>query len=847
MPEGLQLFDRAPLSTPAQADDNPLGLRGYQREAVDAAMADYARGGAGTVIVLPTGSGKTRTACALVRRWLEEHPLERALWLANRDFLLKDARKRLADATGMYVSLEKAEWRASGTRIVAASVQTMKGKRLEAWKPDSFGLIVYDECFPAGTLVDGRPIEDIRVGDLVASIDHASGALAYRAVVRIFRKVTRDLMAVGTDGGRGFICTGNHPVFVKGLGYVEAKALGVGDLLCVRRRLSSAVPGNQQTAEVVRGPRVQVEALIGDHGAHEPRSRGTADASAQPDEERRQPSEDERDLEGDRTRAKGAGRQRPRTDSGGVGSGAGAGLGHARSGTDEGTARLGVPELLQTGRGGCVEQDIDRGGRRKPLRPGPEGAGREEDVVLEWARVDGVSRFQSGSPGGTTVYNLEVEGAHTYFANDVLVHNCHHAASAGSRKIFEHFEKARRLGITATLVRHDKVGAWTVWDSIAYERKIDWAIEEGFFVPIVPIARFIDSIDLSQAKTTAGDLNLGDIEKEIAENAAAIAKLSFEEMGDRPTIIYTPGVASAHAVAATLNQLRAGAARAVDAETPEEERDGILAAFDRLELQFIVNCGIYLEGLDVPNCRGIVIARPTKSEPLYIQMAGRGGRPEGWIGQLVSRDERTGAIAASGKPNFILLDITGHAGRHSLCSAATLAGKASPSEKEEAEKILKENEGMTLGDAIKLAQVREQKRIAAAAAAARVKARRESFNPFARYDIADPGDLSIRPKWMKQPPSDAQLWWLSDQMLPTEGVDVGQFKALRKQADEWKADGRATFRQRQILTPIGLPGDLPFAAAGELVEAVRRCNGRAPAPQVVNAILSRSRVPGQEG
>ena len=88
----------------------------------------------------------------------------------------------------------------------------------------------------------------------------------------------------------------------------------------------------------------------------------------------------------------------------------------------------------------------------------------------------------------------------------------------------------------------------------------------------------LDTVNLEAVKTTAGDLNLGQLEAEIAKNAAAIAKLSAEEMGDRPTIIYTPGIASARAVADTLNELRTGSAVYVDADTDREERRAMAVA-----------------------------------------------------------------------------------------------------------------------------------------------------------------------------------------------------------------------------------------------------------------------------
>ena len=221
-------------------------------------------------------------------------------------------------------------------------------------------------------------------------------------------------------------------------------------------------------------------------------------------------------------------------------------------------------------------------------------------------------------------------------------------------------------------------------------------------------------------------------------------------------------------------------------------------------------------------------------------MAGRGGRPEGWIGQLEGRNARLDAIRSSGKPNFILLDITGHAGRHSLCSAATLAGKASKTEKEEAEQILKDNSVMTLGEALKEAQKREHSRIAAAAAQAEIEARRASFDPFLRHDR--PKELEGRaPKWHDDPATEGQLAWCRDQMVEPGKMTKGQISLLITKAKQWEAAGMATMRQRQILAQHNLPLDLPFKVAGELVFAVRMQKQRPP-QETVDRILAQVRA-----
>jgi superfamily II DNA or RNA helicase len=439
----------------------------------------------------------------------------------------------------------------------------------------------------------------------------------------------------------------------------------------------------------------------------------------------------------------------------------------------------------------------------------------------------------------------------------IIYDEAHHAMAPGGRAILEHLSGAKVFGITATPRRHDKVGAWNCFETEAYRRDIDDGIADGYFVPPVPVARFIDSIDLSKVKTTAGDLNLAGLEAEIAEAAAPIAQATFEEMGDRATIVYTPARSSAHAVAATLNTLKPGSAVSVDMDTPDAERVRILREFGKT-IQYICNCAIYTEGLDVPHARGIVIARPTKSEGLYIQMAGRGGRPVPGIGELETRDQRLAAIAASNKPNFILLDITGHAGRHSLVNVTdALAGKVAKDVRDKAKELLKKNEGATLGEVFKLAEkeLAEEDRlrrnaVAEAAAAALIKSRRKAFDPFKRLGLTvGPLESGAEPKWTAEPALEDDLTWLRKNRLPTSKATKGTVATLRRRAKEWLRDGRASFRQRDMLSRNGCPPDVSFDKAKQLLDLCYKHGrhgyaGRPPKAEIDRVMTPAEREPG---
>jgi len=84
------------------------------------------------------------------------------------------------------------------------------------------------DCFIAGTKVlteDGyKNIEDIEVGDKVLAYDEKTGEQAYKKVVQLFRGETKEWYHVFVDGEE-IVCTGNHPFYVEGKGFVKAKDL----------------------------------------------------------------------------------------------------------------------------------------------------------------------------------------------------------------------------------------------------------------------------------------------------------------------------------------------------------------------------------------------------------------------------------------------------------------------------------------------------------------------------------------------------------------------------------------------------------------------------------------------
>ena len=124
-----------------------MELRPYQQEAREAVKSDWASGFNKTLLVLPTGCGKTIVFCKIIEDMVQDGL--RCLILAHRGELLEQASDKLLKATGLRCSVEKAEETClnSWFRVTVGSIQSlMREKRLERFPADYFDVIVVDEA-----------------------------------------------------------------------------------------------------------------------------------------------------------------------------------------------------------------------------------------------------------------------------------------------------------------------------------------------------------------------------------------------------------------------------------------------------------------------------------------------------------------------------------------------------------------------------------------------------------------------------------------------------------------------------------------------------------------------------
>ena len=240
--------------------------------------------------------------------------------------------------------------------------------------------------------------------------------------------------------------------------------------------------------------------------------------------------------------------------------------------------------------------------------------------------------------GGAVILMAQTVGRRTasmevwrrYNADDLMViDEAHHAAAAGWERAMKQWP-GRIIGMTATPWRlSKKEGFDHLFDEllcgpqVADLQAADWLCDARILLP-PPEQRIIGGeVDRTGDYTDRG------IERANRPDVMTAGVLKFwqKDCGDRPTIAYAVSVDHAHNLASVFNDADIPAA-VILGDTSREERSKAIAGFREGTLKVLVNVVVATEGFDLPDASCIVIARPTMSLALYLQMVGRGLRPK---------------------------------------------------------------------------------------------------------------------------------------------------------------------------------------------------------------------------
>lgn len=402
----------------------------------------------------------------------------------------------------------------------------------------------------------------------------------------------------------------------------------------------------------------------------------------------------------------------------------------------------------------------------------------------------------------------------------IICDEAHHAPARSYRDIFTHFAGAKRVGFTATPDRLDGQGLAKWFHGVCFAYEIRDAIADGYLVPIRAKMVYVDDIDLSSVRRTAGDLDEGDLDRVLtqASTLQGIVKPSLELVEGRPTLVFANSVAHAKALAETYNAHRPDCAVALDGSMAGDLRRPVLDAFRRGRFQFLVNCALFTEGVDLPHVAAVVMGRPTSSRALYAQMAGR-------VTRCLGADIKESI--ANGKPDGLILDMVGNAGRHKLvCALDVIDGAVDEKVRARAtRKIMEAEDGFDVLDALARSEEEE------------VEQQRLDLKAKVQYRVVEVKDqftiLGINPRpgrWGGMAMSEKQLEVLNRAKIKNaEKLDRGQASAVIDKLMDRRERGLCTLPQATLLAKYGLDPDLSFEEAGKVISRIVENGWEVPA------------------
>lgn len=206
----------------------------------------------------------------------------------------------------------------------------------------------------------------------------------------------------------------------------------------------------------------------------------------------------------------------------------------------------------------------------------------------------------------------------------VIIDEAHQAIDQ-IKKIVDRINKnAKIIGFTATPYNKDMS---KVFKKIDYQKHILEMIYEGYLCE--PKAIMVESsTNLNSVKIVAGEFNQKELEEVVnnIERNQLVVKAYKKYAKDRKsTIVFATGIEHSNSLAREFN--RNGIyCKSIDSTMSTEEREKILEEFKSGKLPVIVNVAVLTTGFDHPDTDCIILARPTKSRVLYVQIIGRGLR-----------------------------------------------------------------------------------------------------------------------------------------------------------------------------------------------------------------------------
>lgn len=229
----------------------------------------------------------------------------------------------------------------------------------------------------------------------------------------------------------------------------------------------------------------------------------------------------------------------------------------------------------------------------------------------------------------------------------IVIDECHLAVADTYQRVINDAGRPYLLGLTATPVRLDGRGLSEMFDVLVPSCTTAELIEQQLLVPIRYFAP--SRPDLEGVRLVAGEYAQGLLADRM--NRPSITGDAIEHYRrlahGRPAVVFATSIRHAMDVADQFAQAGYRAV-AIGGHTPEAERRAALHGLNAGDLDVVVNCQLWVAGVDAPGIGAVILLAPTKSLTKYLQSIGRGLR------------------IAPGKRELIVLDHAGNAFEHGL-------------------------------------------------------------------------------------------------------------------------------------------------------------------------------------
>ena len=262
------------------------------------------------------------------------------------------------------------------------------------------------------------------------------------------------------------------------------------------------------------------------------------------------------------------------------------------------------------------------------IEMGDQHASGVADITIASVRSLQIGRLEKYDP---SLYKL------------VLVDEAHHIVAPGYLEVLEHFgldqpvEPAAPtppiagpalVGVSATFSRFDGLRLGAAIDHIVYHKDYVDMIGEKWLCD-VKFTTVRSGANLSRVKTNKdGDFTISQLSSAVNNdeiNEITVKSWLTEAEDRKSTLVFC--VDLNHVGSLTDTFRRHGVdARFITGDTKKKIRGERLEAFKNREFPVLLNCGVFTEGTDIPNIDCVLLARPTKSRNLLVQMIGRGMR-----------------------------------------------------------------------------------------------------------------------------------------------------------------------------------------------------------------------------